>query len=126
MLYFIQYCSNWVRTWPQVELTKETPYLALTGELWGVVCEELGENWPRYNGTALYASVSWPTWWFVFFIIQQVITQINIGLSRIKPIEVYSVECLPWFRCFDQENARGKVYSDVRIFDGGFKESNCL
>ena len=32
----------------------DTPYLALTGELWGVYCEDLGENWPRYNGTALY------------------------------------------------------------------------
>ena len=36
------------------ELTRDTPYLALTGELWGVYCEDLGENWPRYNGTALY------------------------------------------------------------------------
>ena len=34
--------------------TKDTPYLALTGELWGVFCEYLWENWPRYNGTALY------------------------------------------------------------------------
>ena len=23
-------------------------------KLWGVYCEDLGENWPRYNGTALY------------------------------------------------------------------------
>ena len=37
-----------------IRLTKDTPYLALTGELWGVFCEEFGENWPRYNGTALY------------------------------------------------------------------------
>ena len=36
------------------KLTIDTPYLALTGELWGVHCEELSENWPRYNGTALY------------------------------------------------------------------------
>ena len=34
--------------------TKDTPYLALAGELWGVFCEYLGEKWPRYNGTALY------------------------------------------------------------------------
>ena len=34
--------------------TKGTPYLALTGELWGVFCEYLWENVPRYNGTALY------------------------------------------------------------------------
>ena len=34
------------------ELTKETPYLDLTGELWGVCCEEI-ENGRRYIGTAL-------------------------------------------------------------------------
>ena len=33
--------------------TKETPYLALMGELWGAFCEYLWENWLRYNGTAL-------------------------------------------------------------------------
>ena len=37
-----------------LELTKDAPYLALTGELWDVYCEEFGEKWPRYNGTALY------------------------------------------------------------------------
>ena len=31
--------------------TKDTPYLALTGELFS---EYFWENWPRYNGTALY------------------------------------------------------------------------
>ena len=35
--------------------TKDTPYLALTGKLWGVFCEYLWENWPRYDGTALYS-----------------------------------------------------------------------
>ena len=30
------------------ESTKDTPYLALTGELWGVFCEYLWENWPHY------------------------------------------------------------------------------
>ena len=34
--------------------TKHNPYLALTGELWGVFCEHLWENLPYYNGTALY------------------------------------------------------------------------
>ena len=33
---------------------QKTPYLALTGELWGVFSEYFLENWPRYNGTALY------------------------------------------------------------------------
>ena len=35
-------------------ITTDTPYLALTGELWAVFCEDFGENWLRYNGTALY------------------------------------------------------------------------
>ena len=34
--------------------TTDTPYLPLTGELWGDYCEELGENWQRFKGTALY------------------------------------------------------------------------
>ena len=34
--------------------TKDTPYLVLPGELWGVFCEYLWENWLRYNGTTLY------------------------------------------------------------------------
>ena len=37
-----------------IRLTKDTTYLALTGELWGAFCEDIWENWPRYNGTALY------------------------------------------------------------------------
>ena len=41
------------------KLTKDIPYRALTGELWGVYCEDLGENWPRYNGTTLYCGISW-------------------------------------------------------------------
>ena len=36
-----------------IKLAKYTPYLALTGELWGVFCEDFKENWPRYNGTAM-------------------------------------------------------------------------
>ena len=36
------------------KLTTDTPYLALTGKLWGVCGEEFWENWLRYNGTALY------------------------------------------------------------------------
>ena len=36
------------------KFTTDTPYLALTGELWGVCCKDIGENWPHYNGSALY------------------------------------------------------------------------
>ena len=38
----------------EFEHTKHTPYLALTGELCGVFCEDFGGDPPRYNGTALY------------------------------------------------------------------------
>ena len=34
--------------------TKGTPYLTLTDELWGVFWQDFGENWLRYNHTALY------------------------------------------------------------------------
>ena len=36
------------------ELTKDTPYLALPGELWSVFCEYLNRNWPCYKGFLLY------------------------------------------------------------------------
>ena len=31
----------------ECEPSKDSPYLALTGELWGVFCENFQENWPR-------------------------------------------------------------------------------
>ena len=40
--------------------TKDAPYLALTGELWGIFCKYFWENWPRYNGTALYITKKTP------------------------------------------------------------------
>ena len=38
----------------EFELTKCIPYLALTGELWGVFCKDFEENWLYYNGITLY------------------------------------------------------------------------
>ena len=38
---------------PNVKPTIATPYLALTGELWGVYQEAFEGNWPRYYGTTL-------------------------------------------------------------------------
>ena len=35
-------------------ITTASPYLALSGELWGVYYEDLGDDWTRYNDTALY------------------------------------------------------------------------
>ena len=37
-----------------LKLTRDTPYLALMGELWGVCCEEISENCLRCNSTTLY------------------------------------------------------------------------
>ena len=34
----------------------------LTSELWGVCGEDFGENWPRYNGTALYEDTNVIGW----------------------------------------------------------------
>ena len=53
-----RYCINNYRNSGRISTRrwthKDTPYLALTGELRGVFCEYLWENWPRYNSTALY------------------------------------------------------------------------
>ena len=45
-----------------IKLTADTPYLTLTGELWGVCHENFEENWPHYNGTALYYVKSVKKW----------------------------------------------------------------
>ena len=37
----------------ELTITKDIPYLALTGKLWDVYCDNFGENWPHYNSTAL-------------------------------------------------------------------------
>ena len=41
----------------QFEPTKDNPHVALTGELWGVFCEDLGENRAYHISTALYMEV---------------------------------------------------------------------
>ena len=37
--------------------TKDTPYLDLMDELWRVFCDDVEENLPRYDGTALYCQI---------------------------------------------------------------------
>ena len=39
------------------ELTKDTPYLALSGELWSVFYEYFNRNWPCYKGFLLYNKI---------------------------------------------------------------------
>ena len=40
------------------QLTKDTPYLALSGELWSVFYEYLNRNWSCYKGFLLYRQTS--------------------------------------------------------------------
>ena len=42
----------------EAEPTKDTSYLAVKGELWGIFREYFGEKWPRYNGTTMYTDVN--------------------------------------------------------------------
>ena len=44
-----------------IRITRDTPYLTLISKLWGIYCEDLGENWLHYNGTTLYHE-SWLLW----------------------------------------------------------------
>ena len=39
------------------ELTKDTPYLALSGELWSVFYEYFNRNWSCYKGFLLYLTI---------------------------------------------------------------------
>ena len=43
------------QTWKKQKTPHTSP---LTGELWDVCWEDIGENWPRYNGTALYSGIA--------------------------------------------------------------------
>ena len=43
------------------ELTKDTPYLALSGELWSVFYEYFNRNWPCYKGFLLYIAAQFIT-----------------------------------------------------------------
>ena len=45
------------------ELTKDTPYLALSGELWSVFYEYFNRNWSCYKGFLLYIDI-----WMLLFI----------------------------------------------------------
>ena len=40
------------------ELTKDTPYLALSGELWSVFYEYFNRNWSCYKGFLLYIQIN--------------------------------------------------------------------
>ena len=46
--------NSWIeRVKTEYKFNQYAQFCSLTGELWGVYCEYLLENWPRYNGIAL-------------------------------------------------------------------------
>ena len=51
--YYTRHCDNSGRKLIRYQNHKALQILTLTGELWGVYCGDFGENWPRYNDTAL-------------------------------------------------------------------------
>ena len=53
--YRIRYSSYGGRTFTGICINNRHPYVTLTCELRSAYCMEFGENWPRYNGTALYS-----------------------------------------------------------------------
>ena len=47
--------QNLTRGWTH---KRHPPYLAHTGEPWGVFCEDVEENWRRYKSAVLYSKIS--------------------------------------------------------------------
>ena len=50
----IWYNNDWGKICIRGYIHKRHPIACLSGKLLGVFCEDLGENLPRYSGTALY------------------------------------------------------------------------
>ena len=65
------------------ELTKDTPYLALSGELWSVFYEYFNRNWPCYKGFLLYNG-----WYNKIFLSD------DITIGRIFELTDCSTTCL--------------------------------
>ena len=60
--YFIELNIDSLHNMLPFELTKDTPYLALSGELWSVFYEYFNRNWSCYKGFLLYWNLS-IEWW---------------------------------------------------------------
>ena len=83
------------------ELTKDTPYLALSGELWSVFYEYFNRNWLCYKGFLLYLSRS------VYFLGSH---WISMGLPEISRVT--------WQVCISV--AWQKIYSDMILANQKF------
>ena len=79
--YCIHHCSDGAEYKYEIWYTKDTPHLALTGELWCVLWENFGENWSCYNGTALYLfrMHEYVSLWFIMVILWGHIYRYSLG-----------------------------------------------
>ena len=75
----------------ELEATNDTPYLALTGELWGGFCDDFRENWPRYNGTALY-HISICTVWHIL------LATFNCHVTYLLPFRRLKERSVSWMK----------------------------
>ena len=76
----VRYYINNYRNWRWISIRCWIHKIPLTGELWRIFCEYLWNNWPRYNGTALYVR-KWPN------LIHWLVKSHNIHLLRYHIID---------------------------------------
>ena len=55
--YFIQHCVGWSRIYIRVSSKNLHPVYRPNGRTMGCIFDDSVENWPRYNGTALYLHI---------------------------------------------------------------------
>ena len=63
------------------ELTKDTPYLALSGELWSVFYEYFNRNWSCYKGFLLY-----------HWLIETISLEILVSILNMSSLEIDNID----------------------------------
>ena len=77
------------------ELTKYTPYLALSGELWSVFYEYFNRNWSCYKGFLLYLQNEMSSILFnMFSDHKQMIFEVHIKVNLIPKVFTITVKPL--------------------------------
>ena len=105
--YYTRHCHNSGRR-SDIRITRNIPYLALTGELWGVYCEDFCENWPRYNGNAFY--IVYVFWWYFLWSCNtgtpgttfQLAAKCCLSRSGVEPRGLTQWQQLQWYRFWHQ------------------------
>ena len=120
----ICYENDWGKIYIRGYIHKRHPISGPHGELWGVFCEDSGENWQRYNGTVRYMMPSWhrkdfPYFWLFgvgnplltggFLLQKSVMRSFNIFfvvnlnklLNNSRPAVTCEAMTLMWLHCDD-------------------------